>query len=765
MTQDLVRRWSSWALLAAMLLLLGGGVAFWLAGQPDTAGVWWAAATVLALLPATGWVVQALRQGRTGVDLIAVLALGGSLAVGEYLAGALIGLMLATGRTLEAYAQGRATRDLRALVEHAPRTARRRTGGGSVEVVALDRVAPGDRLLVGPGEVVPVDGQCEDPATLDESVLTGESMLVERPAGEPVASGVINAGPAFGLRASATAQESTYAGIVRLARQATAESAPAVRLADRYATMFLPVTLLLAGLAWLVSADPVRAVAVLVVATPCPLILALPIAIVSGMSRAARRGVVVRGGGALETLGRAGTLLLDKTGTLTAGRPEVVAVQAAPGRVRDEVLRQAAAVEQVSPHVLAAAIVAAATDRGLEPPVATDVTEQPGLGVVGVVDGRKVRVGRDPGAAVPDWAAAAVQRAELDGTALSWVTVDGAVAGIILLHDPVRPDAVRTVRRLREAGLRRLVMVTGDRRHVAERVARVVGLDEVFAGCSPADKVERARQESASTTAVMVGDGVNDAPALAAADVGVAMGARRATAAAEVADAVMTVDRLDRLGDTLVIARRTRRIAAQSAVVGMGLSLVAMAVAAVGLLPPAPGALLQEGIDVLAIASALRALGGRVGGRGLAPATNEMLTRFAAEHEQLWDVLHELRATADLIAARPDSPEARTALARVHERLTGQILPHEHAEEHRLYPALARPLGGSEATATMSRMHREIDQLVERIGVHLRQAPGPRLPAGQVPDLLASLYGLDAILRLHFTHEEEQYFSLASTGR
>jgi heavy metal-(Cd/Co/Hg/Pb/Zn)-translocating P-type ATPase len=534
-----------------------------------------------------------------------------------------------------------------------------------------------------------------------------------------------------------------------------------VRLADRYATWFLPATLLVAAVAWLLSGDPVRAVAVLVVATPCPLLLATPIAIVSGMSRAARRGVVVRGGGALERLGRARTLLLDKTGTLTTGRPAVSEVVTAPGGDRDEVLRLAATVEQLSPHVVAASIVRAATRHGLALPVPTGVVEQPGAAVSGVVDGRTVEVGRLTGD-VPDWAGAAVRRVELDGTAVAWVSVDRRVVGMILLDDPVRPDAARTVRRLREAGLRRLVMVTGDRARVAARIARLVGIEEVVADCSPADKVAHARRESAAALTVMVGDGVNDAPALAAADVGVAMGGRGATAAAEVADAVMTVDRLDRLADTVSIAGRSRRIATQSAVVGMGLSLLAMLVAAAGYLPPALGALLQEGIDVLVIANALRALGGGLGTRRLAPETSAMLRRFAAEHEELWQVLIELRDSADLVAREPGSGGARDALARVHRRLVEEILPHEYDEEHRLYPALARPLGSGEATATMSRMHGEIERLVERIGIHLRQAPGPRLPAAQIPDLLATLYGLDVILRLHFIQEEEQFFSLVS---
>ncbi|MBB1246986.1 heavy metal translocating P-type ATPase, partial [Streptomyces durbertensis] len=550
-----------------------------------------------------------LRQGRAGVDLIAVLALGGTLAVGEYLAGALIALMLATGRTLESAAQRRASHDLRALLEHAPRSARRRTDTG-VETVALDRVAAGDLLVVGAGEVVPVDGRVESTeAVLDESVLTGESLQVVRPRNEPVRSGVVNAGGAFELRATATEEDSTYAGIVRLARQAGAESAPVVRLADRYAAWFLPLSLLVAGAAWLVSGDPVRAVAVLVVATPCPLLLAAPVAIVSGLSRASRLGVVIRDGGALENLGRARTLLLDKTGTLTGGRPRVLDVAAAPDTTPAEVLRLAASVDQYSPHVLARAIVDTARERGLALPVPTDVTEEPGWGATGTVEGRRVSVGRvDAAAGRPAWARAVENRALLDGAAVAWLTVDGEPAGAVLLRDPVRHDAPRTLRALRASGISRLLMLTGDREAPAREVAAVLGLDGVRAELTPAGKVAAVREERERAVTVMVGDGVNDAPALATADIGVAMGAHGSTASSEAADIVLTTDRVDRLGDAVVIAQRARRIAVQSAAGGMLMSLAAMAAAAFGLLPPAAGALLQEGIDVAVILNALRAL-------------------------------------------------------------------------------------------------------------------------------------------------------------
>src|SRR5690606_953595 len=394
---------------------------------------------------------------------------------------------LSTGQGLESFAERRATRDLHALVAHAPRTARRRTAEGDVETIPLDQVHPGERLLVAPGEVVPVDGRLDDPAVLDESVVTGESRLVDRRPGEDVASGVVNAGPAFGMRAGKSAAESTYAGIVRLAQEATSRKAPVVRLADRWAVAFVPFTLVLAGLAWLVSGQFVRAVAVLVVATPCPLLLAIPIAIVSGLSRTARTGVLVRDGGSLEILGRARTLLVDKTGTLTVGRPRTSELVIAPDADRDEVLRLAASVEQLSPHVLASAIVQEATRRGLRLATPSDVHEDPGRGVSGRVDGRLVRVGQLAGEPAP-WARRAHQRAELDGMATVWVSVDDKPVGGLLLQDPVRHDARRAIRRLREAGFDRVVMLTGDRPQVAAEVARVVGADDVVARCSPGEK-------------------------------------------------------------------------------------------------------------------------------------------------------------------------------------------------------------------------------------------------------------------------------------
>ncbi|WP_083646604.1 heavy metal translocating P-type ATPase [Kitasatospora sp. CB01950] len=751
-------------LLGAVAVATLAGLIAWAAGAHGVADQCWIVATAAAIAPALMWVVQALRRGRAGVDLIAVLALAGTLATGEYLAGALIALMLSGGRWLDAAAERRATRDLRELLRHAPRTARRRTGD-TTETVPLADIRIGDRLVVGPGETVPVDGRITGHrAVLDESVLTGESAQVTRRIGDPARSGAVNAGSAFDLRATATEEHSTYAEIVRLTQQAGAERAPVIRLADRYAAWFLPVALAAAALAWLLSGDAVRAVAVLVVATPCPLLLAAPVAIVSGISRAARRGVVVRDGAALETLGRARTVCLDKTGTLTTGRPRAFDIATAPGHTPAEVLALAAAVDQYSPHVLAEAITAAAAERDLTLPPVHDVSEQPGTGAVATLaDGSTATVGQRDTTDLPAWARAADNRAALDGAALAWVTVDDRPIGAVLLRDPVRHDAPRTVRRLRAAGVTRLLMITGDRPEPAREIAAVVGLDDVRARQSPADKVAAVRAERARAVTVMVGDGVNDAPALAAADVGVAMGARGASASSEAADIVLTTDRVDRLADAAQIATRSRRIAVQSALGGMLLSLVAMGFAAFGLLPPAAGALLQELIDVAVILNALRALRP---GRGIGPeidaSTEELVQRFAAEHDDLRDVLEAVREAADRLTSS-SSAEALVAVRHVDQLLTTRLLPHEEAEERELYPALADALGGPETTATMSRAHTEIHRLAHRITTHLAHAEtAGALAPEQHDDLRACLYGLHSVLRLHFAQEEENYFSLSA---
>jgi heavy metal translocating P-type ATPase len=605
----------SGAAMVALALtgLLAGAVA-WVLGWQSAADLAWAFTTAIAVPPVAISLLQRLRHGSLGVDLIALLALAGALAYHQYLAGALISLMFATGQALEAYGGARARAELTALLARAPRTAQR-YAGTAVETVPVDAIRRDDRLLVTAGEVLPVDGVVlATPAVIDESALTGEAALVRREPGEKVLSGSVNAGAPFDLLATAPAAESTYAGIVRLVRDAEASKAPFVRLADRYAVIFLPLTLVLSALAWILSGDPVRALAVLVVATPCPLLLAAPVAIVSGMSRAAAAGIIVKGGGALEALGRAKLLFIDKTGTVTTGVPTLGGTVAFGGLDPDTILRLAASLEQASSHVLAEAIAKGACERQLELVAPRDVREDAGYGVRGEVEGRLVAVGRRnwvvAGQATPTGASVAEERAAVEGASTVFVAVDGSLAGMLWLTDPIRPDAAATIQELRDAGVRRVTMISGDHASVAARIGATLKVDAVLAEQSPANKIEAVRAARAQGTTVMVGDGINDAPALAAADVGVAMGARGATASSEAADVVLLVDRLDRLALAMGIARRSREIAVQSVVAGMGLSLIAMAVAAVGWLPPAPGALLQEGIDIAVILNALRALQG-----------------------------------------------------------------------------------------------------------------------------------------------------------
>ncbi|HEY8339246.1 MAG TPA: heavy metal translocating P-type ATPase, partial [Egibacteraceae bacterium] len=591
--------------LATLVLTLAGlaaGGAAALAGLRTAADWLWGGAIAVALVPLTTGIVASLRRREPGVDVVALLAMTGALLLGELLAGAVIAVMLTGGQALERVAAARAGRELSALLAGAPRTAHRRRGDG-VEEIPAEQVAVGDVLVVPPGASVPVDGIVVSPvAVLDEAAITGESRPVERLSGERVASGAVNGGGPFDLRAVATAAESTYAGIVRLVREAQTAKAPFVRLADRTAGVFVPLTLVLAGAAWALAGDPRRALAVLVVATPCPLLLAAPIAIVSGISAAARRGVIVKGGPALERLAEARIAVLDKTGTLTTGRPRVAEVEAfgTLGFGAEQVLRVAAALEQVSSHPFAPSIVRAARERGMTLPFPRDVAESPGAGIAGDVEGRRVAVGS------ADWVTAAAplpaagralrRRASLEGASAVFVAVDDVPVGGLLLDDPLRADAPRALRALRRSGVERVIVLSGDHPDVAEVIGSAVGADRVLAQRTPREKVETVL-ELAGQGVMVVGDGVNDAPALAVADVGVAMGARGAAASSQAADVVLTVDRLDRLPEARAIAIRSRRIAWQSVLVGMGLSLVAMGVAAAGLLAPVAGALVQEAID------------------------------------------------------------------------------------------------------------------------------------------------------------------------
>jgi heavy metal translocating P-type ATPase len=604
--------------VVAVLAIAAGGVLH-LAGEPGGGDEVWAAAVALLAAGLTFEVARTIVIDRhMGVDTIALVAMVGSLALGQELAGVVVGLMFSGGAALEDFASMRARRELTALVQRAPRVAQLRVGA-ALEQVPVERVQVGDVVVVRTGEVVPVDGTIAGgDAVVDTSTLSGEALPVTIGLGMPVLSGTANAGAPFEVRASRPAAESAYAALVRLVEQAQAQRAPFVRMADRYAAFFLPATLFAAGAAWALSGDAVRALAVVVVATPCPLILAAPIALVGGLSRAAHAGVIVKGAGAIETLGQARTVLFDKTGTLTVGTPEVRDIVTRRGHEAGELLRLAASLDRLSAHVLGDALVAAAAEAGLTLSAPTEVREDPGQGIQGTVGGCAVAVGsrafaRAVGVSADEVASAAVLSGHGSGEAHVLVVVDGHIAGVIVMADELRPDAAHIVERLRAEGIRHVAMVSGDRRSVAERIGREVGVDRIYAEQSPEDKLEvvaRLRADPNLSPVIMVGDGVNDAPALALADLGIAMGVAGATVSSETADAVITVDRVDRVADAVHTGRRALFIARQSVLAGMGLSLAAMAVAALGYLPPVAGALTQEAIDLAVILNALRALRG-----------------------------------------------------------------------------------------------------------------------------------------------------------
>ncbi|WP_260436049.1 heavy metal translocating P-type ATPase [Burkholderia sp. Bp9143] len=716
------------------------------------------------MLALTITVVKAVARRQAGIDVLAWLAIGLAIALDETLTAAVIALMLASGRTLEQYAQDRAQREMTALLGRAPRQATR-FEHGEWRSVAPETIVPGDRLLVRSGECVPVDGTLTADAELDESMLTGESSTQRRRAGESACSGVVNAGAPFEMVARTTAGDSTLAGIVRMVERAQRERSPSVRLADRYAAFFVLASLLVAGLAWLLTGDVARALAVLVVATPCPLILAVPVAIVSGLSRCSKRGVLVKGGGALERLARATILFFDKTGTLTGGRARIVSIESGANVATDEVLRFAASLAQASGHVISDALTVAARERGIDLSPPSTVMETAGEGVTGRVDNRSVSIGKFGYVAaacstMARWSDAFLRRVGSEGGAAVFVGVDGVMIGAIQMADQVRLETPRALRLLKREGVERLVMLTGDRRDIAQAVGELLGVTDVRAEQTPTDKltaIQAARKEGVT---IMVGDGVNDAPALAAADVGIAMGARGAAASSEAADVVLLVDRLDRLVDAMRIARRSRRIALESVVAGMSLSVAAMTIAAAGFLQPIAGALIQEAIDVVVIVNALRVLLVRPRATD-ARLTDVDVEQLKREHTALSPLLDQIRDLADRM---PQLPAATLTgeLARLIDSLDERLLPHERADDRDVYTRLAPLLGGEDPLAAMSGAHREIFRMVRSLRQMAADSPRDGPDAMQVQAMQRLLYGLEAIVRLHCAQEEELFHAVGT---
>ena len=518
-------------------------------GRSNWAGPIWATLTVPVLIVLVAEIVISLRRGDIGLDIVAALSMFAALVFAEYLAGVVVALMYAGGQYLESFAERRANREMTALLARVPRSALRYRNG-RLEDVRLDAIDPGDRLVIRKGDVVPVDGAViEGVAVLDQSAMTGESMPIQFKVGDTVMSGSTNVGEAFHLLTTRRAAESTYAGIVRLVEAAQRSRAPMSRLADRYAMVFLAATIALAAAAWLGSADPIHAVAVLVVATPCPLILAVPVAIMAGVSQAAKHGILIKGGLALETLARVRSLVIDKTGTLTHGQARIVSVNAISHQPAEELLRLAASLDQASKHIVAQTIVDAARDKGLELAIPYDIIETPGEGVKGVVDGHHVIVGglRFAVGKLAETSLSQLRARRPPGSVAVAVGVDERLVGLLLLADRLRAGTEALLRDLKSLGVARIVLATGDRRDVAETVAKGLPIDAVRSELSPDQKTLVVLSERKNGPVMMIGDGVNDAPALAAADLGVAMGARGAAASAEVADVVLLVDELDRV--------------------------------------------------------------------------------------------------------------------------------------------------------------------------------------------------------------------------
>ncbi|HEX6544097.1 MAG TPA: heavy metal translocating P-type ATPase [Ktedonobacterales bacterium] len=620
----------------AVIALLLISLATWLAGWPRVSQGSLIGIILLGGIPLLWDTVRQLVRGEVGVDVIAILAIGGSLALGQYLAGAIIVLMLSGGEALEAFALRRAGKSLSTLAERAPRTAHIWQENQLIDIPA-DAVEREQIVVVKPGEIIPVDGLViAGSSGVSEADLTGEPLPVSKEPGTQVLSGSVNQDHMLEVQALKRSAESQYAQILRLVAAAQQSKAPIHRLADRYGAAFTALAVGMAAIAWVISGDSMYALAVLVVATPCPLILATPIAIMSGIDRAARHGLIVKSGATIEQLGRVDVAVFDKTGTLTLGQPQVVALIRYDGASiaaydDDMLLWLIASVEQFSTHILARATVDAARKLERQLAIATHLDELPGKGIRGSValapfcdlDARadttitaanvEIAVGNRTfmahlGIPVPAALIEERERRTTQGQIGSFVAIDGHVEALLVFADVPRPELERLTTDLKKTGIAESWLLTGDGEVVADQIGKLASMDRVVARCLPDQKVKVVRAlEEQKHHVLMVGDGINDAPALATASVGLAIGAQGLTAAAAIADAVLLSPDILQVVRAVALGRRVMRVALQGIWIGMGLSLIAMICAAFGLIPPTAGAILQEGIDVLVIVNALRA--------------------------------------------------------------------------------------------------------------------------------------------------------------
>jgi heavy metal translocating P-type ATPase len=579
-----------------------------LTGQ-DSASHWLLGVSAgIATVPLLWNMAQTLRDGAYGIDILAATAIITSVALQQYWAAIIIVLMLTGGEGLEEYAEKRAKGELTALLKQKPKKAHLLRGTKTLDV-AVKTIDTGDKLVVLPGEVIPVDAIIlEGTTSIDESKLTGESVPVEKTVGDELLSGSINVEGSITVQALRPEADSQYEQIVKLVRTASAGQSPFVRLADRYSIPFTVVSFIIAGTAWVITGDAIRFLEVLVVATPCPLLLGAPIALISGMSRAAKHGIIVKTGSALERLAEVQTFAFDKTGTLTMGKPTVSSVRTYNDYSEAQVLHFAAALETNSRHVLAQAIIEAAAEHNLKVKPAKQVKENSGHGLSGRIEGKHVMVGRsslitDNDIALPK----GFKQSQITQTA-TLVAIDNKLAGVILFKDEIRPEAEETLKLLRTLGIKHMAMVTGDNEATALRVAKQLDITDIYPDCLPVDKL-LAIEQLPKRPVAFVGDGVNDAPVLTASDVGIALGARGSTAASESADVVILHDDLARVALATKVARPTFSIARQSILIGILISLGLMGVFATGKFTAVQGALIQELVDVTVILNALRAHG------------------------------------------------------------------------------------------------------------------------------------------------------------
>ena len=597
----------------ALIGLATGGLFYFFASK-NTGQEVWMATLIIGTVPLVVRMAGDISKGKFGIDIIAIVAIASSFFLSQYLAGTVILLMLSGGEALEEYALNRSSRELTKLLSMAPTMGHLKVKG-ELKEIAAELIQVNDILLVKPGETVPVDGVVlSGSSETDESSITGESMLVGKDIGSLVFSGSINQGSALEIRAEKPAAESQYQRIVKLVKDAQESRAPLVRLADRYAVWFTGLTFILSGAAWLASGQALRFLEVLVVATPCPLILATPIAIISGISKSASRGIIVNNGGAVEKLGEAKAIIFDKTGTLTLGEPKVLeTISLTESRNSDEILYLAASLDQLSVHVLANSLVSTAR-KNLNKLLAIpqNLKETLGSGVQGSVDGNNYIFGKLSflklkGVKVPEQETGRHEKFESEEKIAVYLAQDNQLLGCVVFADVVRPEIKQVFREMAEHKIQKIYMLTGDKRAVAEKIAAQLGIKDFKAEMLPEQKVlEVHRIRNEFSPAAMVGDGVNDAPAVAAADVGIALAFHGSSASSESADIVIMQNNLMRVHDAVHIAQNVMLIAKQSIFVGLGLSIVLMIIASFGYITPVYGAMLQEAIDVAVILNALR---------------------------------------------------------------------------------------------------------------------------------------------------------------